>query len=166
VVTRLNSSTPGLSACRSWIASTRNKRRAKRPRRWRHWRRRSVRRTRSHSLSANSTGESSHASRISEKHMFVPHRLFFARNVDGIDSIATGHWTVEFRRLFLCLFARRSKHEDIQQRYRGSVAANARTVPGHAASRQSDRSERIPGQQTAGTLSRCGVGRATIRVRR
>jgi len=65
VVTRPNSSTPGLSACRSWIACTRNKRWAKRPRKWRHWRRRSVRRTRSHSLSANSTGESSQASRIS-----------------------------------------------------------------------------------------------------
>lgn len=104
--------------------------------------------------------------RGTEKHMFVLHHLF-VRCLDGIDSMVTGHWTTEFCRPIFCVLARRSKDADIQQKLRGCVAPNARTVPDHAARRQrATGSERILVQQRAGSLRRCSGGRATICVRR
>src|SRR3954447_12686171 len=66
--------------------------------------------------------------------------------------------------VFIACMQRSSEDEDIQQKSRGSVAADARTVPGHAARRHGATvSERILGQQRARTLCRCRVGRATVR---
>src|SRR5512147_1261392 len=55
--------------------------------------------------------------------MLVTAPLIFARCVDGIDSVATGHWTIEFRGRIFARLQRNSEDDDIPHTRRWTMKA-------------------------------------------